>query len=91
MLLALGCSLPFYVRRRAPFATLLVCTVSLVILSSMQYPANVQSQMIVVYAYTLGAWANGPKRVIGLGAIGAGLLIVGRSSASRTQAAPISC
>ena len=77
VLLALGCSLPFYVRRRAPFGTLLVCTVSLVVLSSCQYPANVQSQMIVIYAYTLGAWATGPKRAIGLTALGAGLLTVG--------------
>jgi signal transduction histidine kinase len=76
VLLALGCSLPFYFRRRAPFATLLVCTASLVILSSLQYPANVQSQMIVIFAYTLGAWATGPKRAIGLASIGVGLLTV---------------
>src|SRR5690242_3739772 len=48
VLLSLGCSLPFYVRRRAPFGALLVCTVSLVTLSACQYPSNVQSQMIVI-------------------------------------------
>jgi signal transduction histidine kinase len=77
VLLSLGCSLPFYFRRRAPFATLLVCTGSLVVLASCQYPANVQSQMIVIFAYTLGAWSNGPKRAIGLASVGAGLLTVG--------------
>jgi signal transduction histidine kinase len=77
VLLSLGCSLPFYVRRRAPFGALLVCTVSLVVLASCQYQANVQSQMIVIYAYTLGAWSDGPKRAIGLTVVGIGLLTVG--------------
>jgi signal transduction histidine kinase len=77
VILSLGCSLPFFVRRRAPFATLMVCTVSLVVLASSQYQANVQSQMIVIYAYSLGAWADGPKRAIGLATVGAGLLTVG--------------
>src|SRR5689334_21796247 len=76
VLLSLGCSLPFYFRRRAPFATLTVCTVSLVLLASFQYPANVQSQMIVIFAYTLGAWAEGPKRALGLAIVGVGLLTV---------------
>jgi signal transduction histidine kinase len=74
--LSLGCSLPFFFRRRAPFATLTVCTVSLVVLASSQYPANVQSQMIVIFAYTLGAWAEGAKRALGLAIVGVGLLTV---------------
>ena len=76
VILSLGCSLPFFFRRRAPFATLVVCTVSLVVLASCQYPANVQSQMIVIFAYPLGAWAEGAKRAIGLAVVGVGLATV---------------
>jgi signal transduction histidine kinase len=76
VLLSLGCSLPFFVRRRAPFATLMSCTICLVVLSVCQYPANVQSQMLVIFAYTLGAWAEGRKRAIGLGSIAIGLIVV---------------
>ena len=76
VLLALGCSLPFYLRRRAPLATTLVVTASLVLLSALDYPANVQSQMLLVGAYTVGAHTNGIRRVIGALGIEAGVGVV---------------
>jgi signal transduction histidine kinase len=76
VLLSLGCSLPFYFRRRAPFASLMSCTVCLVVLASFQYPASVQSQMLVFLAYTLGSWADGARRAFGLATIAVGLIIV---------------
>ena len=77
VVLALGCSLPFYVRRRAPLATTLVATVSLVLLSTLEYPANVQSQMLLVAAYTIGSHTEHRDRVIGVSAIALGVVIVG--------------
>jgi signal transduction histidine kinase len=78
VVLALGCSLPFFLRRRAPLATLAICTVSLAVLSGSQYPASVQSQMLIIFAYTLGAWEPaGAKRALGLAIVGVALVIVG--------------
>jgi len=76
VVLALGCSLPFYFRRRAPLATTLVATVSLVLLSTLEYPANVQSQMLLVGAYTIGSHTEGRDRVIGVSGIALGVIIV---------------
>ena len=61
-MLARVCSVPFYFRRRAPFAVLMVSTTSLVVLSCLDYQANVQSQMLVVAAYTVGAYSAGRQR-----------------------------
>ena len=76
VVLALGCSLPFYFRRRAPLATTLIATVSLVLLSTLEYPSNVQSQMLLVAAYTIGSHTDGVRRAIGAGGIALGVLVV---------------
>src|SRR3954447_20019331 len=62
VLLALGCSLPFYVRRRFPFAVLLTSTTCLVVMACFEFQSNVQSQMLVVASYTVGAYCVGSKR-----------------------------
>ena len=74
--LSLGCSLPLFVRRRAPFAVHLTMVTCLVILSVLDFPANVQSQMLLVSAYTVGAYCSGLKRTIGVTAIVVGVAIV---------------
>ena len=74
--LALACSVPYFFRRRAPLAVLVVTVTALVILSVMQFSSNVQSQMVLVGAYTVGAYCDSRKRIIGLSTIGLGLLIV---------------
>ncbi len=61
--LSLGCSLPFYFRRRAPVRSARRQHVLARRRSrSCQYPANVQSQMLVVVAYTVGACGRRSKR-----------------------------
>jgi signal transduction histidine kinase len=76
VLLALGCSVPFYFRRRAPFAMLVISTTCLVVLSCFEFQANVQSQMLVVATYTVGAYSSGRKRAFSVGWVSAGLIIV---------------
>jgi signal transduction histidine kinase len=76
VLLALGCSLPFYFRRKAPFAVLMISTTSLVVLSCLDFQANVQSQMLVIAAYTVGAYSSGRKRLISITWIVIGLIVV---------------
>jgi signal transduction histidine kinase len=76
VLLSLGCSAPFYFRRRAPFAVLMVTTTSLVVLACFEYDASVQSQMLVFSAYALGSYSAGIKRAIGVAWIAVGLLVV---------------
>jgi signal transduction histidine kinase len=69
--LALLCSVPYYVRRRAPLTVLLVNTAALVLLSTLQYPSSAQSQMLLVGAFTVGSHCDGLRRAVGL----AGLLV----------------
>jgi len=76
VLLALGCSVPFYFRRRAPFAVLLISTTCLVVLSCLEFQSSVQSQMLVVATYAVGSYCAGVKRAIGIAWVSAGLIIV---------------
>jgi signal transduction histidine kinase len=54
----------------------MISTVGLVVLSTRDYSAGVQSQMLVFGAYALGSYSAGIKRVIGVATIGVGLLVV---------------
>ncbi len=76
VLLTLGCGLPFFFRRHAPFASLLVATVSLVGLFLFEYPTNVCVQMLLVLVYSLGAHGEGMKRPLGFAATEAGVVAV---------------
>jgi signal transduction histidine kinase len=76
VVLALGCSLPFFVRRRAPFAVHCTLIVFLVVLSVMKFPANVQSQMVLITSYTVGAYCGGVKRRLGVAALVVGVATV---------------
>src|SRR4051794_40693671 len=75
MLLALGCSVPYYFRRRAPLAVLVVSMGSLLALGTIGYPNNVQSQMILVGAYSVGSHGTGERRALGLVAIVVGIVL----------------
>ncbi len=88
VVLALGCSAPFFFRRRAPVVTTLVSAASLVLLSTLEYPSNVPSQMLLVLVYTLGSHSEGVGRVVGfLGVeIGVGVVaLVGIPDATTTN------
>jgi signal transduction histidine kinase len=76
VVLALGAGVPFYFRRRAPLASLLVSTVSVTLLFTLDFPAQVQSQLMIVAAYSLGAHATGVERVVGFVALEAGVVVV---------------
>ena len=87
--LALGCSLPFYFRRYAPLASVLVSTGSVVLLFTLDYPAQVQSQLMIVAAYSLGSHADGAKRAIGFVALEAGVVTVAAVGTSDADTANI--
>jgi signal transduction histidine kinase len=76
VVLALGCSLPFFVRRRAPFGVHMTVVTCLVIISVLDFPANVQSQMLLISAYTVGAYCSGVKRTVAVTSIVVGVVIV---------------
>lgn len=75
-LLALGCSLPFYFRRRAPLASTLVAATSLVLLSTLEYPSGVQSQLLLVAVYSLGSHESGARRLFGFLWVEVGVIVV---------------
>jgi signal transduction histidine kinase len=76
VLLALGFGLPFFLRRRHPFATTLISEACLVALACLQHPAGVMSQMFLVAAYTVGSWCEGWRRPVGFLVLIAAPLIV---------------
>jgi signal transduction histidine kinase len=76
VVLVLGCSVPYFFRRRAPVSVLLVSFVSLCTLAIVGYPANVESQFLLVGTYSLGSHATGRGRLVGMGAVVLGLVVV---------------
>lgn len=76
VVLALGCALPFYVRRRAPLFCVLTCSVCLVILAVLDYRAGAQSQMLLVAVYSVGSHESGLRRTIGFVGVEVGIAIV---------------
>jgi signal transduction histidine kinase len=89
VLLSLGCSLPFYFRRRAPFAVLMISTTALILLFCFKFQANVQAQMIVVAAYAVGSYTTGVKRAISIAWIGIGLVVAAAVGIPDTSSANI--
>jgi signal transduction histidine kinase len=76
VVLYLCCSVPYFVRRRAPLSVLMINTIALVLLLTMKYPADVQSQMLLVGAFTVGSHSEGYKRSVAVFSVGIGLAIV---------------
>ncbi len=76
MVLSLLCSLPYFVRRRAPVPVLLANVVALCTLAIIGYPSNVQSQMLLVGIYTVGSHADGRGRLVSVLAVAIGLTSV---------------
>ncbi len=76
VVLSLVCSLPYYVRRRAPATVLTINVVALCVMAIIGYPSNVQSQMILVGIYTVGAHSTGRGRVLGPLGVAVGLIVV---------------
>jgi signal transduction histidine kinase len=76
VILALACSLPYFVRSRAPATVLTINVVALCVMAIIGFPSNVQSQMILVGIYTVGAHSTGRGRVLGPLGVGIGLIVV---------------
>jgi signal transduction histidine kinase len=76
VLLSLAATLPFYVRRRLPFASMLVAIVATVTLLTRDYQSNLQSQILLIAAYTIGSYCTTTKRWLGLVAFALGLVAV---------------
>jgi signal transduction histidine kinase len=76
VVLVLGCSVPYYFRRRAPFTVLVVSFVSLCVLAIVGYPANIESQVLLVGMYSLGSHATGRARLVGIVVVVVGLVVV---------------
>jgi len=74
VVLALACSLPFFVRRRFPVAVLFASTIGLIALAGAGYPSNVQSQFLFVAVYTVGSHCDSRKRLLGIVWLIAGLI-----------------
>jgi signal transduction histidine kinase len=76
LVLTLGCMAPLYFRRHAPLAVHLIATVSLTFLATLEYPANSESQVLLLTSYALGAYCVARERAIGLGVLLIGLFVV---------------
>jgi signal transduction histidine kinase len=76
VLLALMCSTPLFFRRRFPLASHLIVVTGVTLISVLEYPSNAQAQILLFTSYTVGAYCSGTKRLVGFGAILAGLLAV---------------
>jgi signal transduction histidine kinase len=74
VILALGCSLPFYIRRRFPVAVLVTVVAFLVALAGAGYSANVQVQFVIVAVYTVGSHSDIRGRWLGMTALVIGLI-----------------
>jgi len=88
VVLSLAVSLPFFFRRRAPFATAVVSTGAVTLMLLLGYQSNTQTQMILVSAYTLASHAEGARRVLGFVAIEVGVgtvAAVGTPGASTSE------
>jgi signal transduction histidine kinase len=89
VLLSLGCSLPFYFRRRAPLGSLVVSATSLVLLFSLSYPTNAASQLLLVSSYSVAAHGEGWRRPAGFVATQIGVAIVAIVGAPDTTTANV--
>lgn len=76
VLLTIGVAVPYYFRRHAPLAVLLISEVCLVAVAVGQYRATVAPGVLLVGLYTVAAWCDFRDRAIGAAAIAIGLTVV---------------
>lgn len=76
VLLAVGVAVPYYFRRHAPLAVLLISEVCLVTLTVGNYRTGFAPGVLLVGLYTVAAWCDARERAIGAGAIAIGLTVV---------------
>jgi signal transduction histidine kinase len=76
VLLAVGVAVPYYFRRHAPLAVLLISGVCLVALAVGDYRTGGAPGVLLVGLYTVAAWCDVRERAIGAGAVVIGLTVV---------------
>jgi signal transduction histidine kinase len=74
--MTLAVALPYYVRRRAPLAVLLISEIGVVALTAREYRTGATPFILLIGVYTVAAWCPARQRLIGLAALAAGLAIV---------------
>jgi len=80
VLLAIGVAVPYYFRRHAPLAVLLISEVCLVALALGDYRTGLMPAVVLVGMYTVAAWCDVRDRAIGAGAVVIGLTIISVAS-----------
>src|SRR5262245_52572105 len=74
--LTLAASVPYYFRRHAPLAVMLISEVAVVTLTVTEYETAAAPWVLLVGVYTVAAWCNDRERLIGAVALAIGLAIV---------------
>jgi signal transduction histidine kinase len=77
VLLTIGVAVPYYFRRHAPLAVLLISEACVVALAVGDYQTGAAPAVLLVGLYTVAAWCDVRGRAIGAGAIVIGLTVVG--------------
>ena len=76
VLLTLVVAVPYYFRRHAPLAVMLVSEIGVVLLTVWEYQTAAAPSILLVGTYTVAAWAPRRDRLIGAAALATGLIIV---------------
>jgi signal transduction histidine kinase len=76
VLLTIGVAVPYYFRRRAPLAVLLISELCVVVLTVRDYQTGATPTVLLVGVYTVAAWCNSRDRLIGVVAVVVGLTVV---------------
>jgi signal transduction histidine kinase len=76
VVLSLAAAVPYYFRRHAPLAVLLISETAVVVLTVRDYQTGAAPSVLLVGLFTVAAWSNVRDRVIGVTAMAIGLTIV---------------
>jgi signal transduction histidine kinase len=76
VLLSLTVAVPYYFRRHAPLAVLVISEAAVVVLTVRDYQTGAAPAVLLVGIFTVAAWSNLRDRVIGVAAMVIGLTIV---------------
>lgn len=89
VLLTVAAAVPYYFRRHAPLAVLLISEAAVVVLTVRDYQTGATPTILLVGVYTVAAWSNARDRVIGVAAMAVGLTIVAISGIPGAGAADV--
>jgi signal transduction histidine kinase len=76
VLLSVGAAVPYYFRRHAPLAVLLISEFCVVILTVREYQTGAAPSVLLVGVYTVAAWSSARDRLVAVLAMAIGLTIV---------------